>query len=624
MGLICTNRGSPAAGPAQNILTNLLAGGPGTYAVQAYVKLASGADAANVTVQLAYGGSNHYYNSLGAVNGTNWTKVTGTNSLNWNAPLTGATLFLQTTNVTGTPEDVYLDDVIMQLQSNNVPLAPAGLGATALPNANGVTLEWTNVSGADRFNVKRATNGVNYVTIATVTNTSYVDTNVFYGTDYFYAISAVNYVGESSNSSSAAVVTYPPPSLTWNATANINGPQDGGGAWDDTSSEWWNSFGGNNLVWSDTAPKCAIFGAGGTAGTVILATNHSVTWLVFNPVASGAYTLDCTGPSSPGSLSIGSGIAANASAALTTRVSLNLLGGQTWTIASNQTLTVSGNISGAGPLTINATNGSLVLAGSGTCNGGTVLNSGTLLLNGLTDTNAVVVQTAGVLAGSGFIGGTVTLNGAVSPGPINGVGTLTTGSETWSNGAAYIFALNNATNSAGQSQLNINGTLNDQVATGNPFNPGSFTVKLVSLTAGNVPGLVPGFDSESNYSWLLATASGGVANFKANLFTVSTGSFSNAFTGTFSVRTNLNSLLLNYVAVPLVVPRISALTFSGGKLGFDLSGTNSQSYRILASTNLQSPLTNWWVLTNGVFGTNAAHFTDPGTNSQRFYRVASP
>ena len=66
-------------------------------------------------------------------------------------------------------------------------------------------------------------------------------------------------------------------------------------------------------------------------------------------------------------------------------------------------------------------------------------------------------------------------------------------------------------------------------------------------------------------------------------------------------------------------------SLAGGTFAFSFSGANGQGYRVLASTNLQWPLTNWLVLTNGVFGTGTVNFIDgAATNGQEFYRVSSP
>jgi len=86
-----------------------------------------------------------------------------------------------------------------------LPTVPAGLTATA---GNGqVSLNWSAISGATSYNVKRATaRGGTYTTIASPTTTSYNDTTVSNGTLYYYAVSAVNAVGETVNSGLAGAV----------------------------------------------------------------------------------------------------------------------------------------------------------------------------------------------------------------------------------------------------------------------------------------------------------------------------------------------------------------------------------------------------------------------------------
>lgn len=90
-----------------------------------------------------------------------------------------------------------------------IPSAPTGLTA-GIGNGQ-VALNWTAVTGAAdvlSYNVKRATiDGGTYTTIATnVGLISFADTNVSNGTTYYYVVSAVNSLGESSNSAPASVV----------------------------------------------------------------------------------------------------------------------------------------------------------------------------------------------------------------------------------------------------------------------------------------------------------------------------------------------------------------------------------------------------------------------------------
>ena len=90
-----------------------------------------------------------------------------------------------------------------------IPAAPTGLTA-GIGNGQ-VTLNWTAVTGAAdvlSYNVKRSTiNNGTYTTIATnVGLIGFTDTNVSNGTTYYYVVSAVNSLGESSNSAPASVV----------------------------------------------------------------------------------------------------------------------------------------------------------------------------------------------------------------------------------------------------------------------------------------------------------------------------------------------------------------------------------------------------------------------------------
>ncbi len=283
------------------------------------------------------------------------------------------------------------------------------------------------------------------------------------------------------------------------------------------------------------------------------------------------------------------------------------------------------NISGAIGITgstaiIKNGNGTVTLSSANTYTGPTTVNSGVLLVNGSLGTNLVTVQSGAVLGGVGTVNGAVKLAGTISPATTNSVGTLTTGSETWNGGGTYIFGLNNATNVSGQDLLNVNGVINLQ-ASANPF-----VIQLVSLQANNTPGALPGFVDYGTYNWTLATTSGGVQNFDPALFTIATNNFLNAFTGTFSLTNSGNSLVLVYTPVPLIAPILSGVpTYSAGTLALIFSGPSGQPYEVLSSPDLTLPLTNWLVLTNGVFGADAIEFDDNNaTNAQNYYRVTSP
>ena len=87
------------------------------------------------------------------------------------------------------------------------PAAPSGL--TATQGYKQVVLNWNGSAGATSYNIKRShASGSGYLTIANlVTNTSYADTGLRDNFQYYYVVSAVNYVAESPNSNEAVIRT---------------------------------------------------------------------------------------------------------------------------------------------------------------------------------------------------------------------------------------------------------------------------------------------------------------------------------------------------------------------------------------------------------------------------------
>jgi chitinase len=62
-----------------------------------------------------------------------------------------------------------------------------------------------------------------------------------------------------------------------------------------------------------------------------------------------------------------------------------------------------------------------------------------------------------------------------------------------------------------------------------------------------------------------------------------------------------------------------------GAFVLNFSGPNGKGYRLLTSTNLSLPTTNWSLLTSGMFGFSLLNYTNrAATNVQQFYRVVSP
>mgnify|MGYP000443884902 CR=1 FL=1 len=114
-------------------------------------------------------------------------------------------------------------------------------------------------------------------------------------------------------------------------------------------------------------------------------------------------------------------------------------------------------------------------------------------------------------------------------------------------------------------------------------NASPFAINLTSLTAGNAAGNVINFNSASNYSYTIATASGGISGFGTDKFTLNTSGFSNALDGgTWSLAQSGNNLNLNYTASAIPEPSTYAAILGAAALAGWLSG-----HRELASFGTQ-------------------------------------
>jgi len=276
---------------------------------------------------------------------------------------------------------------------------------------------------------------------------------------------------------------------------------------------------------------------------------------------------------------------------------LNSSGSPIFNVGYGRTGTVYSVISGAGALVENGGPGTLVLAATNTYSGTTLVGSGTLLVNGAQGTNTVAVAAGAVLGGSGSIGGatTVQAGGSIQPGSAAGSGTLTVGTLNLGNSAGattYSRFTITAGGKISATTLNVTGT------------------NIINITDSS---LAVGTNTLITYTGTIG--GNGFAGFK--LGTVPSG--------TVAVLKNTGAAV-QLAVTPLVAPVVTrAVTYGAGGFSLSFSGSSGQSYRILASTNLFLPLTNWLMLTNGSFGAGTMSFTDgAATNGQKFYRVASP
>ncbi|MGC3960998.1 MAG: discoidin domain-containing protein [Verrucomicrobiota bacterium] len=126
------------------------------------------------------------------------------------------------------------------------PVAPVGL--TTFAGSGQVILNWSAVSGATSYNVKRSTvSGSGYTVIATnVGNVGYTDTGLVNGTTYYYVVSAVNSLGESANSKEAAGTPFSGVA----SASSQNLPNEGAAkAFDGSTATKWFNGGSGNTGW---------------------------------------------------------------------------------------------------------------------------------------------------------------------------------------------------------------------------------------------------------------------------------------------------------------------------------------------------------------------------------------
>jgi len=285
---------------------------------------------------------------------------------------------------------------------------------------------------------------------------------------------------------------------------------------------------------------------------------------------------------------------------ITDNTDITLNGDLTVNASSTGTFTLGGVISGIGALTKTNT-GTLELTGDSNYTGNTNVTTGTLALshaslNNIISSSSIIDVATGAtldvsalgggsgglalaagqtISGSGTVSGDLTIgNGAVlSPG--NSPGTLTEiGDVTWADGGTYLWEINDSGGSKGGDPgwdwLSITGTLEL-----GSLGAGGFAIDIDSL-AGAIAGDSAGFDTftidgyespfDVDYSFVIATASGGINGFNADNFNLDFSGFSalNPEAGWHweIIQDGANDLVLQAYAVP--EPSSTALLGLGG------------------------------------------------------------
>jgi fibronectin type 3 domain-containing protein len=103
-------------------------------------------------------------------------------------------IVIQFTTVVGSARISGIE--ILSSAAASAPAVPTNLVATA-GNAQ-VALSWNSSSGATRYNIYRGTASGGETFLTSVTGTTFNDTGLTNGTKYYYQVTAVNNVGESS------------------------------------------------------------------------------------------------------------------------------------------------------------------------------------------------------------------------------------------------------------------------------------------------------------------------------------------------------------------------------------------------------------------------------------------
>ena len=278
-------------------------------------------------------------------------------------------------------------------------------------------------------------------------------------------------VGGSAGKSFQAVFSLPTNALVWDANPSGAGthPLDGSGTWNSSNTNWWS--GSADVAWNDASPLTADFGATGTAGTVTVAGAHTNTWLLFNPPASGTYTL-----SGAGSLTITNGIMANTSANVNVPVTLPV--SQTWTVASNQVVSLGGAVTLGSGAQLSLTGGGAVKLNAGN----NQLPTTTTLAfagNGIFDLGGNRQLLAGILPPNSCVGSvqngdlTVTASGGFSP-----FGSLTSPSTLDLSGLSSFTYSNSSQNFIVQGTAAVSGIFNLNLA-------GSNSITAANIYVGN-------------------------------------------------------------------------------------------------------------------------------------------
>ena len=326
------------------------------------------------------------------------------------------------------------------------------------------------------------------------------------------------------------------------------------------------------------------------------------------------------GSATPNSLTINGG-ALSASASFTLNALRGIALGPTGTNSLGANATGNGTIDVASGATL--TYGGIMADNTSTNSGGLIKTSaGTLTLSGANTYSGNTTISAGTLAltGSGAVGASNLLISAGATFDVSGL------SGAYALAAGQTLVATNGATATVKGSLNVAAAgvvltnlvhLPTLAVVGGTLTLGGGTTFAVNLNNG---GTALGAGSYK----LISKGAGGAVGGTAPA-AVAVGGDGLVGGATAALNITGGELFLVVSGGTLYPPVIGGLSQIGGKMVLSFSGTNGQTWKVLTSTNLTTPLTNWTSVANGTFAGAAVNYTNATTTEpKRFYVITSP
>ena len=298
---------------------------------------------------------------------------------------------------------------------------------------------------------------------------------------------------------------------------------------------------------TDTGTRTVTFGGNAAeastfAGNIILGSNSQATKGINVTAASGGSVTFSGVISNP----TGQDTAEQNTAAAGTAITKVGLG----TVSFTNTNTYTG--------ATNITAGTLEISGAGSINSTTAINvaaGASFIYNSSTAlTVAPTLQGSGgsraSFSGSGTVNAAMTLNSldsVLAPGNSPGIQAFGIG-QTWES-FTYEWELNDWTDQVAGTNID-----QIQIAGGLTLSGTLYALSIFSLDALNAAGLVGAnggnLFAETSNSWTILTTTGGISGFDASNWALDTSGFQDSETGTWSLASTGNDLVLSYTVIP--------------------------------------------------------------------------